>query len=74
MKREELSQSLFKNINLVEPYPNLVASVDVMIDVTAFFPGGKGLWNEEESEVFPSILSFRSRRWNRKRVYKNAEK
>lgn len=56
MKREELSQKLFKNMNLVEPYPNLVARIDTMIDKTAFFPGGKGLWKEEESEVFPSIL------------------
>jgi uracil-DNA glycosylase len=56
MRREELSQKLFKNINLVEPYPNLVSGIDKMIDLTAFFPGGKGLWKEEESEVFPSIL------------------
>jgi uracil-DNA glycosylase len=56
MMREELSQKLFKNISLVEPYPDLVAPVDLMLDITAFFPGGKGIWKEEESEVFPSIL------------------
>jgi len=27
-----------------------------MIDATAFFPGGKGLWMENEADVFPSIL------------------
>lgn len=56
MKREELSHKLFEHITLVEPYPDLVSGIDTMIDITAFFPGGKGLWIEEESEVFPSIL------------------
>ena len=36
-------------MNLVEPYPNLVCGIDTIIDITAFFPGGKGLWKEEES-------------------------
>lgn len=56
MEREELSQKLFKHINLVEPYPDLVSRIDTMIDNTAFFPGGKGLWKEEDSEIFPTIL------------------
>lgn len=56
MKRYELSEKLFEHINLVEPYPDLVTEVTTMIDITAFFPGGKGLWKEEESDVFPTIL------------------
>lgn len=56
MKREELSEKLFGHINIVEPYPNLVSGVSKMIDITAFFPGGKGLWKEVEADVFPSIL------------------
>lgn len=58
MRREELPQKLFEHINLVEPYPDMVCGIDTMLDVTAFFPGGKGLWNEEESETFPSILAL----------------
>ena len=41
---------------MVKPYPNMVKPVDAMINITAFFPGGKGLWLEEDSEVFPRIL------------------
>lgn len=56
MKRDELSKLLYKNIDVVKPYPNMVKPVDEMIDITAFFPGGKGLWFEEYSELFPNIL------------------
>ena len=56
MLREELSELLFNKIYKVEPYPNSVASVTKMINNTAFFPGGRGLWMENETVVFPSIL------------------
>ncbi|MGH4125930.1 MAG: uracil-DNA glycosylase family protein [Clostridium sp.] len=56
MERNELPKLLYKNIDMVKPYPNTVKPVDKMVDITAFFPGGKGLWLEEYSEVFPSVL------------------
>ena len=56
MKRNELPDVLYKNIDIVKPYPNKVEPVKKMINITAFFPGGRGLWMEEESEDFPSIL------------------
>jgi uracil-DNA glycosylase len=56
MIREELSKYLFRYINTVEPSPELVVSVPKMMDATAFFPGGTGLWKEEQSNKFPSIL------------------
>jgi hypothetical protein len=58
MKRYKLSEKLFEHINLVEPYPDLVTKVTTMIDITAFFPGGKGLWKEED------LMFFRTRFFN----------
>jgi Uracil-DNA glycosylase len=57
MKREALPDYLYEKSSMVKPYPtSLVVPVTEMLDVTAFFPGGRGLWKEEVSEVFPSIL------------------
>jgi len=56
MKRHQLPGLLFDQINMVKPYPNKVEPVNKMLDVTAFFPGGKGLWLEDNSNVFPDIL------------------
>lgn len=56
MERHELPEVLYKNIDAVKPYPLNVEPVKEMINITAFFPGGKGLWMEEESEDLPSIL------------------
>lgn len=46
---------LFKRLDMIEPYPEKVAKVDAMCKPTAFFPGGRGLW-DENSEIFPDIL------------------
>ena len=56
MTRDELSDFLYANIHMVEPYPELVKPVEKMLNITGFFPGGRGLWSEEHSDVFPSIL------------------
>lgn len=56
MRRNDLPKILYKNIDIVKPYPDKVKPVDIMMDITAFFPGGKGLWSEEYSDVCPSIL------------------
>lgn len=56
MKRDDLPKILYQKINIVEPYPEKVKPVDKMMDITAFFPGGKGLWSETQSDVFPNIL------------------
>lgn len=56
MERYELPEILYKKIHIVEPYPEIVKPVDKMIDITAFFPGGKGLWLEEETDILPTIL------------------
>jgi ribosomal-protein-alanine N-acetyltransferase len=56
MKRQELPETLFSKINIVAPYPNSVKPIEKMLNMTAFFPGGRGLWAEEYSNDFPSIL------------------
>lgn len=56
MKRQELPEALFNKISMVAPYPNSVKPIEKMLDMTAFFPGGRGLWAEEYSDDFPSIL------------------
>lgn len=56
MKRQEISLLLFEKVKIVQPYPPGVVPVDKMIDITAFFPGGKGLWSEEHSDIMPNIL------------------
>ncbi len=57
MLRSGLPSALFALARMVRPYPPSMAEATEMIpDATAFFPGGKGLWTKEESDVFPSIL------------------
>ena len=56
MNRHQLPKLLFNQINLVEPYPDKVVRVNEMLDVTAFFPGGKGLWLEDSTNVSPDVL------------------
>jgi hypothetical protein len=56
MKRDELPEILFKKMKEVGSYPNGIKEVENMLDKTAFFPGGKGLWLEDNSKDFPNIL------------------
>lgn len=56
MKRSELPEALFSKINLLEPYPNSIAEVERMLSITAFYPGGRGLWLEKQSEKWPEIM------------------
>lgn len=56
MKRQELPEALFEKINIVAPYPHNVKPIKKMLNMTAFFPGGRGLWAEEYSDEFPTIL------------------
>ncbi|MBO1264849.1 hypothetical protein J3A84_07390 [Proteiniclasticum sp. SCR006] len=56
MNRRQLSEFLFSKMNMVEPYPDKVKPVSEMMELTAFFPGGMGLWLEEKSEIIPDIL------------------
>ena len=56
MKRNELPNILYKNIDVIKPYPLNVELVKEMINITAFFPGGRGLWLEDSTDEFPSIL------------------
>lgn len=56
MKRQELPEALFSKTNIVSHYPNNVKPIEKMLNMTAFFPGGRGLWAEQYSDEFPSIL------------------
>lgn len=56
MRRENLPVVLFNKLSMVEPYPKLVSGVEKMLLITAFFPGGKGLWMEDNTEICPNIL------------------
>ena len=56
MDRHQLPKNLFSQIYLVEPYPDKVKPVSEMMKATAFFPGGYGLWLEENSFIYPDIL------------------
>ena len=52
----ELSRSLFTEMDLVNPYPAGVEPVPEMLPITAFFPGGAGLWLEGADDPRPDIL------------------
>ena len=57
VSRDSLSFLLFNSMNIVEPYPDSVAPVKCMVATeTAFFPGGKGLWLDDNSMFLPDIL------------------
>lgn len=56
MRRCCLSDTLFERHKQIKPYPDFVAPIREMIKGTAFFPGGRGIWLEEETDIFPSIL------------------
>ena len=56
LRRNDLPDSLFNKANMVEPSPQTVAPVLKMADSTAFFPGGRGLWLDDNSDIFPDIL------------------
>ncbi len=56
MERNDLPNYLFDKIALVEPYPEKVAPTRKRLDITAFFPGGSGLWMEDETDIIPDIL------------------
>ena len=45
-----------KKLQELGEYPDKVKLVEKMLDITAFFPGGRGLWLEQDSTDFPSIL------------------
>jgi len=54
--RHELPDLLYNRISMVEPYPDSVIAIRERLDITAFFPGGKGLWMEDETDLIPDIL------------------
>ena len=56
MNRLDLPIILFENMKIVEPYPEKVAPVPIILKRTAFFPGGLGLWDSNECERIPNIL------------------
>lgn len=58
MKREEIPEILFNKINeFIKSSPANVATVRKMVETTAFFPGGKGLWLEkDQKDINPDIL------------------
>jgi uracil-DNA glycosylase len=56
MNRHDIPLILFDNTGMVQPYPADVSPVNRMLDITAFFPGGKGLWSEEYTDIIPNIL------------------
>ena len=56
MKRQEVPGVLFKKLKELGDYPDKVKPVEKMLDITAFFPGGRGLWLEQNSTDFPRIL------------------
>jgi ribosomal-protein-alanine N-acetyltransferase len=56
MEREKISDTLFNKTDIVAPYPHSVKPVEKVMNLTAFFPGGSGLWLEEGSTEIPSIL------------------
>lgn len=57
IERNELPEILFEQMKMIQYYPEGVEKVPEMIkEKTAFFPGGRGLWMEEVTDVFPTIL------------------
>jgi hypothetical protein len=56
MKRNNIPEILFSKIDMVKPYPYSVVEIEQMLKFTAFYPGGFGLWLEEESNIWPQIV------------------
>lgn len=56
MRIQKLPGVFIKKLQELGEYPDKVKLVEKMLDITAFFPGGRGLWLEEDSTDFPSIL------------------
>lgn len=56
LRRQDLPEVLFQKLQELGEYPDRAEPVEKMLDITAFFPGGRGLWLEVDSTVFPSIL------------------
>lgn len=56
MKRNDLPEVLFSKMNMVAPYPENVVEIPQMIGITAFYPGGPGLWLEGKSDKWPDIM------------------
>ena len=56
MNRKDLSKFLFEKISMVEPYPANVEKIEEIMEITAFFPGGLGLWNDANYEKEPEIM------------------
>jgi uracil-DNA glycosylase len=46
---------LLKKMSVVEPYPAGVKKVPELITGTAFFPGGRGLWNPQSAKRLPEF-------------------
>ncbi len=56
MRIQKLPGVFIKKLQELGEYPDKVKLVEKMLDITAFFPGGRGLWLEQDSTEFPSIL------------------
>ncbi len=60
MKRDDLSKVLFDRIDMVEPYPTGVVKINKQCGFTAFFPGGEGIWkqnqNQNQKSKIPTIM------------------
>lgn len=56
MRIQKLPGVFIKKLQELGEYPDKVKLVEKMLDITAFFPGGRGLWLEQDSTDFPSIL------------------
>jgi len=56
MKRTEIGKILFDKLYMVEPYPKGVTPVRKLATETAFFPGGYGVWMENNTDILPDIM------------------
>jgi len=56
LRIQKLPGVFIKKLQELGEYPDKVKLVEKMLDITAFFPGGRGLWLEQDSTDFPSIL------------------
>jgi uracil-DNA glycosylase len=56
LHRDQISTYLFDQLEALAPWPPELRPVRAMVDGTAFFPGGAGLWQESSANSFPDIM------------------
>ncbi|SMP80307.1 hypothetical protein [Noviherbaspirillum suwonense] len=56
LHRNQIAAYLFNKLATLAPWPAELLPVPTLVDGTAFFPGGAGLWQESSATTSPDIM------------------